>query len=51
VTNKVKTLDGLLIPVAVRAMAFVSSHLIARIAGSKSTEGMDVRALCLLCAV
>ena len=36
---------------AVRAKALVSSHLIARIAGSNPAEGMDVRPLYLLCAV
>jgi len=37
--------------VAVRAKASVSSQLTARIAGSNTAEGLNVRPMCLLCAV
>jgi hypothetical protein len=36
---------------AVRPKAWVSSLLIAEIAGSNPTEGMDVRPFCLLCVL
>jgi hypothetical protein len=36
---------------AARSKALVCSRLIAGIEGSNPAEGMDVRFLCLLCAV
>jgi hypothetical protein len=36
-------------PVAVRSKTYLCSRLIAGIAGSNPTEGMEVRPLCLCC--
>jgi hypothetical protein len=38
-------------PITVRSKALVCSRLIANVAGSNPTGGMDVRLLCLLCVV